>query len=70
MPQAHTRSSQRAKRCWHCQIEQQLKKVGKELRHRHRVLTSLLNALRLRDEALGHASEAGDHEQCNAGDPI
>jgi len=34
---AYPRRSQRAKRRWHCQIEQQLKKIGKELRHRHRI---------------------------------
>jgi len=38
MSQADARSSQRTKRGWHCEIEQQLKKIEEELRHRHRRL--------------------------------
>src|SRR5271155_3968179 len=67
MAKAHSGGGERAECGWHRQIEQQLKKVEEELRHRHRCLTSLLNTLRLSDEALGHASKTRDHHQGNAG---
>src|ERR1017187_867973 len=67
MPQTHPRGSQRPERRWHRKIEQQLKKIGEELGHRHRV-GSLLNALSLRDKALSHASKSGDHQERNARD--
>ena len=67
MPQAHSCGSQRAELRGHRKIEQQLKKVGEELRHRHRA-DSLLNALSLRDKALGHATKPGDHQEGDTGD--
>ena len=67
MPQTHSHGSQRAERRWHRKIKQQLKKIGEELRHRHRV-DSLLNALSLRDKALGHATKPGDHQEGDTGD--
>ena len=66
MPQAHSRGSQRAERRRHREIEQQLEKVEKELWRLHRSPPLLLNALRLSDEALGHASETGDHHEGDA----
>ena len=68
MPQAHSRGGQRAERRRHREIEQHLEKVEKELWRLHRSPPSLLNALRLSDEALGHASETGDHHESDAGD--
>src|SRR5271165_590682 len=63
MPQAHSRGSQRAECRRHREIEQQLQQVEKELWRLHRSVLPLLNALRLRDEALGHASKTGDHHE-------
>ena len=57
MPQANSRGGQRAERRRHREIEQQLEKVEEELWGLHRSIPSLLNALRLRNEALGHSSE-------------
>jgi hypothetical protein len=63
VPQAHSRGGQRAERRRHREIEQQLQQVEKELWRLHRSKLPLLNALRLRDEALGHASKTGDHHE-------
>src|ERR1700722_7135324 len=62
MAQAHSRSGQRAECSRHCEIEQELEKIEKKLRHRHRGVL-LLNALRLSNEALSHTTETGDHHQ-------
>ena len=68
MPQAHSRGGQRAECRRHREIEQQLQQVEKELWRLHRSALRLLNALRLGDEALGHASKTGDHHEGYAGD--
>src|ERR1700676_1809723 len=68
MPQAHSRGGQRAECRRHREIEQQLQQVEKELWRLHRSVLPLLNALRLRDEALGHPSKTGDHHEGYARD--
>src|ERR1035438_7979149 len=68
MRQGGCRRGQRAERRWHREIEQQLQQVEKELWRLHRSVLPLLNALRLRDEALGHPSKTGDHHEGYARD--
>ena len=66
--QADARSGQRTERGWYCEVEQQLKKIEKELRYGHRRLPRSVNALRLGDEAFSHTPETGDDHEGDTAD--
>ena len=66
MSQAHSRGSQRAERRRHREIKQQLEEIEEELWRLHHSPPLLLNALRLSDEPLRHASKTGDHHEGDA----